>query len=112
MLEFSKIAKRCNGTPLNNRRDCYSMDNGFNVIPDNMAQCDNEIFDADATSLVAVKQRMNETKEILSDFKNRREPGKKRNEYIKQLITDLCFCYGYNEFLMIKLFDLVLDEIV
>ncbi|ESO06886.1 hypothetical protein HELRODRAFT_98804 [Helobdella robusta] len=79
---------------------------------DNIIQCGNEIVNANATSLVAVKQRMIETKEILSDFKNKREPGKKRKEYIEQLIRDLCFCYGYNEFLMVKLFDLFPDEIV
>lgn len=71
-----------------------------------------ELLNSDATSFAAVKQRISDVLLILSDFKNKREVGRKRKEYVQQLLKDLCFCYGYNEFLVAKMFELFPGEIV
>ncbi|XP_059144339.1 probable 28S rRNA (cytosine-C(5))-methyltransferase isoform X2 [Physella acuta] len=49
---------------------------------------------------------------VLSDFKERREQGRSRQEYSQQLIKDLCARFSYNEFLMTKLLDLFPVEIM
>ncbi|XP_071041811.1 28S rRNA (cytosine-C(5))-methyltransferase [Parasteatoda tepidariorum] len=56
--------------------------------------------------LVVVSQRIKDIVYALSDFKNRREEGRSRIEYLNQLRTDLCSYYSYNEFLMDKLMEL------
>lgn len=42
---------------------------------------------------------------VLSDFKNRREPGKARADYLESLRETLCECYDYNEELAEILMD-------
>merc|ERR1712088_1137279 len=37
---------------------------------------------------------------VLQDFKNRREEGKSRHEYLNRLKKDLCTYYNYNEFMI------------
>lgn len=44
--------------------------------------------------------------DILADFKQRHEVGRKRKEYRDILNKDLCVLYGYNEFLMDKIINL------
>ncbi|KAI1727621.1 16S rRNA methyltransferase rsmB/F domain-containing protein [Ditylenchus destructor] len=56
----------------------------------------------DARNFEMVKERMQNIVQILNDFKNRREDGKKRGQYLNVFRKDLCTYYGYNEFLMEK----------
>ena len=73
--------------------------------------------------------RIREVINVLSDFKNKREPNRSvetkrkssienfsffrsRKEYLDLLKDDLCNYYSYNDFLMSKLLDLFpLDEV-
>ncbi|VDN52479.1 unnamed protein product [Dracunculus medinensis] len=55
-----------------------------------------------APNLQIIKQRIGDIFEVLGDFKNRRQAGRKRKEYLAILTRDLCKYYGYNEFLMEK----------
>lgn len=51
--------------------------------------------------------------EVLSDFKHRREPDRKRKDYVTQLTKDLCLYYDYNEYLMTKVMEIFpLDDLV
>lgn len=43
----------------------------------------------------ALKERIQDLVHVLQDFKNRREPGRARSEYVNQLAEDLCEYYGY-----------------
>ncbi|EPB71842.1 NOL1/NOP2/sun family protein [Ancylostoma ceylanicum] len=43
---------------------------------------------------------------LLDHFKNRREDGRSREEYVAILTKDLCSQYGYNEYLMTKFMQL------
>ena len=42
-----------------------------------------------------LKERIEETVEILGNFKDRRDPNRSRSEYLQQLRRDLCEYYGY-----------------
>ena len=59
-----------------------------------------------APDLQIVQERINDVLEVLGDFKNRREEGRPRGEYVKRLIKDMCTYYGYNEFLMTKFYEI------
>ena len=49
---------------------------------------------------------------VLGDFKARAEPNRHRNEYRQILCKDLCAAYGYNEFLMQHILNLLpLNEV-
>ncbi|XP_074654658.1 uncharacterized protein LOC141908477 isoform X2 [Tubulanus polymorphus] len=65
-----------------------------------------------APDLALIQQRMKDIIQVLGDFKNRREKGRPRSEYIKQLRSDLCTYYSYNEFLMEKIMDLFPAELI
>ncbi|GAU98487.1 hypothetical protein RvY_09626 [Ramazzottius varieornatus] len=56
--------------------------------------------------LAAVDHRIQEILLVLADFANKREPGRKRKEYLSLLLKDLCVYYGYNDFLMEKFIQL------
>ena len=56
--------------------------------------------------LSIINQRISDVIHVLSDFKNRREEGRTRKEYMKILKQDLCNYYGYNEFLIEKLMEM------
>jgi len=57
-------------------------------------------------SLDIVKERMEKVMWILAQFSRNPDPTKKRKEYIKVLIHDLCTYYSYNEFLMTKFYQM------
>uniref|UniRef100_A0A0M3HPG3 SAM_MT_RSMB_NOP domain-containing protein n=1 Tax=Ascaris lumbricoides TaxID=6252 RepID=A0A0M3HPG3_ASCLU len=59
-----------------------------------------------APSLQIIKQRIADVFQVLGDFKNRREQGRSREEYMTILLKDLCTYYGYNEYLMGKFMNL------
>lgn len=42
-----------------------------------------------------IRNRVQDILQVLADFKNRREPGRSRTEYIEQYIRDLADLYGY-----------------
>lgn len=42
-----------------------------------------------------LRERINEILTVLADFKNRREPGRSRAEYISQLTADMAEVFGY-----------------
>lgn len=60
--------------------------------------------------LQLILQRIKEVQHVLGDFKGRREPDRTRQDYLDQLIKDLCAYYSYNEFLMEKLIQLFPHE--
>ncbi|CAK5069487.1 unnamed protein product [Meloidogyne enterolobii] len=53
-----------------------------------------------------LKERLQDVIQILGDFKNRAEPGRKRKDYLQVFLKDLCAYYNYNEFLMEKFMNL------
>ncbi|KJH50779.1 NOL1/NOP2/sun family protein [Dictyocaulus viviparus] len=57
-------------------------------------------------NLKVIRDRINEVIQVLGDFKNRRMPGKSREDYLVVLTKDLCSQYGYNEYLMNKFMQL------
>ncbi|KAG0048816.1 rRNA (cytosine-C5-)-methyltransferase nop2 [Gryganskiella cystojenkinii] len=63
---------------------------------------DNEILQS--TDLQVVQARIQEIVRVLNNFRDMREGNRSRNDYIAQLLKDLCLYYGYNEYLMEKLF--------
>ncbi|KAJ3102934.1 rRNA (cytosine-C5-)-methyltransferase nop2 [Phlyctochytrium bullatum] len=56
--------------------------------------------------LQLVHTRIQEIVRVLNNFKDLKEPDRSRSEYVAQLLKDLCVYYGYNEYLMEKLFHL------
>lgn len=59
------------------------------------------------TDLGAVKERIHEIVEVLGDFKNRRQDGRPRSEYLQLLKLNLKAYYdGYNDYLMEKFMEL------
>ncbi|KAF9177751.1 rRNA (cytosine-C5-)-methyltransferase nop2 [Haplosporangium sp. Z 767] len=68
------------------------------VLPDE----DHEILQS--TDLQVVQARIQEIVRVLNNFREMREGNRSRNDYIAQLLKDLCLYYGYNEYLMEKLF--------
>ena len=59
-----------------------------------------------------IKQRISDILFVLSDFNNRRQEDKTREDYLRVLKDDLCSYYNYNKFLMSKLMYLFpLDEL-
>ncbi|XP_062566036.1 uncharacterized protein LOC134228404, partial [Saccostrea cucullata] len=61
--------------------------------------------------LQLIQQRIKEVQYVLGDFRSRRESDRSRQEYLDQLVKDLCAYYSYNEFLMEKLLQLFPHEI-
>ncbi|KAF8927500.1 putative ribosomal RNA methyltransferase nop2 [Dissophora ornata] len=57
-----------------------------------------------STDLQVVQARIQEIVRVLNNFREMREGNRSRNDYIAQLLKDLCLYYGYNEYLMEKLF--------
>ncbi|KAI8907672.1 NOL1/NOP2/sun family RNA met [Powellomyces hirtus] len=53
-----------------------------------------------------VQTRIQEIIRVLNNFKELKDPERSRAEYIDQLIKDLATYYGYNEYLLEKLFHL------
>lgn len=53
-----------------------------------------------------VRTRMLEIVKVLENFKDLGEEGRSRNEYLTQLIKDICTYYGYTPYLAEKLFNL------
>ncbi|KAJ2078926.1 rRNA (cytosine-C5-)-methyltransferase nop2 [Coemansia sp. RSA 988] len=56
--------------------------------------------------LAQVQLRIQEIIRVLSNFAELRDETKSRNQYMSQLKRDMCYYYGYNEFLMDKLLEL------
>ncbi|KAI9193330.1 NOL1/NOP2/sun family-domain-containing protein, partial [Polychytrium aggregatum] len=56
--------------------------------------------------LGVIQTRIQEILRVLNNFKDLREPGRSRSEYVSQLLKDLAQYYGYNDYLMQKLFEL------
>ncbi|KAI8608121.1 NOL1/NOP2/sun family-domain-containing protein [Chytriomyces sp. MP71] len=56
--------------------------------------------------LQIVLTRIQEVVRVLGNFKELKEEGRSRSEYVDQLCKDLALYYGYNEYLMEKLFHL------
>ncbi|KNH05664.1 nucleolar protein [Perkinsela sp. CCAP 1560/4] len=53
------------------------------------------------------RYRIDELVRVLSNFKEEREEGHSRKEYVELLAADLQNMYSYNEFLIMKLLDLL-----
>lgn len=50
-----------------------------------------------AVDMPSIHHRIREVAHVLADFRNRREEGRKRSEYISLLMADCCRYYGYNQ---------------
>ncbi len=57
--------------------------------------------------LHTVQHRIQEVLNVLADFKNRRQEGKSRTDYLEVLKRDVMMYYGYNEFLITQLMNLI-----
>lgn len=80
-------------------------DKEYSKFTDKQADMDNEITMAETNDVVEVNERVKKNLEILANFKELSE-GRPRSEYITELRNDLCFSFGYNEYLMTKFMDL------
>lgn len=56
--------------------------------------------------LQVVQRRLRECVRVLEKFSKRAEKGRSRSEYTSQLMADIASYYGYNDFLVEKLFQL------
>ncbi|KAI9354626.1 NOL1/NOP2/sun family-domain-containing protein [Zopfochytrium polystomum] len=56
--------------------------------------------------LLIVQGRIQEIVRVLNNFNELKEEGRSRSEYTDQLLKDLALYYGYNDYLMEKLFNL------
>jgi ribosomal RNA methyltransferase Nop2 len=56
--------------------------------------------------LSSVKTRIMEIARVLGDFKNLREEGIKRKEYVERLVDDIAGYYSYNTYLARKFLDM------
>jgi 25S rRNA (cytosine2870-C5)-methyltransferase len=56
--------------------------------------------------LSSVKTRIMEIARVLGDFKNLREEGVKRKEYVERLVNDIAGYYSYNTYLARKFLDM------
>ena len=56
--------------------------------------------------LSSVKTRIMEIARVLGDFKNLREEGVKRKEYVERLVDDIAGYYSYNTYLARKFLDM------
>ncbi|CAG7846032.1 25S rRNA (cytosine-C(5))-methyltransferase nop2; AltName: Full=Nucleolar protein 2 [Serendipita indica DSM 11827] len=56
--------------------------------------------------LAVVQKRIRACTRILNRFTKLAEPGRSRSEYVAQLIADIAYNYGYNQFLAERLFQL------
>ncbi|KAJ1928218.1 rRNA (cytosine-C5-)-methyltransferase nop2 [Tieghemiomyces parasiticus] len=59
-----------------------------------------------AEDLSVVFGRIQEVVQILTHFKERRDPNLARADYLKRLLKDMALYYGYSQFMMDKLFEL------
>ena len=72
-----------------------------------------ESLSTEAQDLQVVQQRLHEVLNVLTNFKKLRQPGRKRKEYLEFLRHDLMSYYGYTEYLIGKLIDLIpLSELI
>lgn len=63
--------------------------------------------DMDPTEdIQSVQQRIQQVVDILSNFKERAEPGKSRTDYVKRLKLDLANYYSYSAFMIDLLYEL------
>jgi ribosomal RNA methyltransferase Nop2 len=77
--------------------------------------CDHDVYELptieaikeEPQDLPSVLQRIQDILNVLSDFKNLRQPGRKRNEYVSVLQHDLMTYYGYNDYLITKFIQLI-----
>ncbi|XP_019854304.1 PREDICTED: probable 28S rRNA (cytosine(4447)-C(5))-methyltransferase [Amphimedon queenslandica] len=68
---------------------------------------DIESISNEPQDLPTVSQRLREVLHVLANFKDLREPGRKRKEYVTLLEHDLKVYYGYNEYLIDKIIQLI-----
>eukprot|EP00493_Phyllostaurus_siculus_P025754 UN26099 len=59
-----------------------------------------------APNVAVIKDRIESVLDLLRDFRNLRQPGRSRADYMQQLQTDLCTFYGYNDELLELFSDL------
>ena len=69
------------------------------------------ILRVQAPDLTLIQQRIKDVIQVLGDFVNRREGDRQRKDYVRQLKTDLCLYYSYNDFLMDQFYDLFPSEV-
>ena len=67
--------------------------------------------DAKAVDLQKIKEQIREIIEVLGDFSARRDPDRTRQDYVRKLLKDLRIYYGYNEYLMEKLYEIFPHEV-
>ena len=66
-----------------------------------------EDLDKEAADLPSIQHRIHEVVNVLCNFKERREAGRRRKEYLNVLSRDLIAYYGYSEFLISKFMELL-----
>ena len=63
-------------------------------------------FNQELKDLGEIRQRMESTIEVLGSFRDNREEGKSRNDYLVQLKTDIRSYFGYSSWLASKILHL------
>jgi ribosomal RNA methyltransferase Nop2 len=76
------------------------------TLPGAKEGSDDEDEEEQESDLAEVQTRMQEVIRILNNFKELREEGRSRSEYMSQLLKDVATYYGYNSYLCEKLFSL------
>lgn len=68
---------------------------------------DDETLSKEPQDLPTISHRLREVLNVLGDFKKLRQAGKTRKEYLTLLQRDLMTYYGYNEYLIAKIVELI-----
>ena len=68
---------------------------------------DMESISKESQDLPTVSHRLREVLHVLANFKDLRQPGRKRKEYTNLLEHDLKVYYGYNDYLINKFMQLI-----
>ncbi|KAJ2742648.1 rRNA (cytosine-C5-)-methyltransferase nop2 [Coemansia sp. BCRC 34301] len=94
--EMADMELQAQDQALTSEREIFSLPSDAQVEAEKDAPLD----------LTQVQMRIQEIIRILNNFSDLRDPSRSRNEYMDQLKRDMCFYYGYNDFLMDKLLQL------
>ena len=101
LLPIEKKARKEDARRAKEKADAAAEQLETNIQEEDVYELESEDEDPDAPpNLEHVQARIQEVVRVLGDFKNRREAGRSRGEYVERLTADLATYYGYNTFLV------------
>ena len=101
LLPIEKKARKEDARRIKEKADAHAEQLETNIQDEDVYELEGTDSDDDAPpNLEHVQSRIQEVVRVLGDFKQRREPGRSRGEYVERLTADLATYYGYNHFLV------------